>query len=79
MKNSLFIVVTALVLSSCSTESNNANNTSEKEVEEKTEAVIPNRMLTMEIDGMVCQMGCGGSIRKELKAIGGISSVEFDF
>lgn len=48
----------------------------------KTEAeisVIPNKKMTIKIDGMVCKMGCGGSIRKELKAQGGISSVEFDF
>lgn len=28
---------------------------------------------------MTCEAGCGGSIRKELKATGGVSRVQFDF
>ena len=41
--------------------------------------VTPNSVMTMEVEGMVCQMGCGASIRKELKATGGVSDCEFDF
>jgi copper chaperone CopZ len=36
-------------------------------------------VLTMEVEGMTCEMGCGGSIRKELKATGGVERVKFDF
>jgi len=41
--------------------------------------VVPNRILSLEIEGMVCKMGCGGSIRKELKATGAVADCEFDF
>lgn len=50
-----------------------------KEKEEPKIAVEPNRVLTMELDGMVCSMGCGGSIRKELNATGAIADCDFDF
>jgi copper chaperone CopZ len=31
------------------------------------------------VEGMVCQMGCGGSIRKELKLTGAVERVEVIF
>lgn len=43
------------------------------------EEVIPNRKLSVEIEGMVCEKGCGASIRKALKATGGVSTCSFDF
>ena len=36
-------------------------------------------MATIEISGMTCEAGCGGTIRKELKATGGVSRVQYDF
>ena len=51
----------------------------DKEQEENKIDVEPNRVLTMELDGMVCSMGCGGSIRKELYATGAIADCDFDF
>ena len=33
----------------------------------------------MEVSGMMCVMGCGSSIRKELYQTKGVSEVEFDF
>lgn len=50
-----------------------------KEKEEVKIAVQANRVLTMDLDGMVCSMGCGGSIRKELNATGAVADCEFDF
>lgn len=41
--------------------------------------VIPTTILNMEISGMTCEMGCGGSIRKALTATGGVARVEYDF
>jgi hypothetical protein len=38
-----------------------------------------NRILSIEIEGMTCVMGCGASIRKELFSTKAVSSVEFDF
>lgn len=48
-------------------------------VENNQQIVHPNKMLTAEITGMTCEQGCGGSIRKNLKATGGVSKVEYDF
>ena len=38
-----------------------------------------NRILSIDIEGMTCVMGCGASIRKELFSTNAVSSVEFDF
>lgn len=41
--------------------------------------VISNRILALEIEGMVCKMGCGGSIRKSLIETKAVSRVEIKF
>ena len=46
-------------------------------VEKTMVEVKPNHMLTVEIEGMSCEMNCGGSIRKGLKKTGAVSRVEF--
>ena len=57
----------------------------EKKQEKKKEkevikiAVEANRVLRMDLDGMVCSMGCGGSIRKGLNATGAVADCDFDF
>ncbi len=45
--------------------------------EKKNDNVIPTKMLSLEVEGMSCEMNCGGSIRKELKKTGAVSRVEF--
>ena len=57
----------------------NKNKENKDEIAEVKVVVEPNRLLTMELDGMVCSMGCGGSIRKELNATGAIADCDFDF
>ncbi len=86
MKKVLISVLCLAFLLSCSSITGNGNEQSTEEVkrEETTTSVdiasiVPNRMLTLQLDGMVCQMGCGGSIRKELNATGGVSLCEFNF
>lgn len=65
-----FILLVSLF--SCS--DSNMNNESKKE-----RVAVSNETLVTEIEGMVCSMGCGGSIRKELKSTGAVSRVEVDF
>ena len=77
MKKFIFVASLGVILSACSTDVAPENTPETEEV--TTAEVQPNQVLTMEIDGMVCQMGCGGSIRKGLKATNGVASVEFDF
>jgi copper chaperone CopZ len=80
MKKILLYGVLAMSIVACSekTQENTGDQQSDKQ-EQVDVQVTPNKVMIMEIDGMVCKMGCGGSIRKELKASGGVSNVEFDF
>ena len=77
MKKFIFVASLGVILSACSTDVAPENTPETEEI--ATAEVQPNQVLTMEIDGMVCQMGCGGSIRKGLKGTNGVASVEFDF
>ncbi len=45
----------------------------------KPKKVIPNQILVAEVEGMVCKMGCGGSIRKEMIQTNAVSRVEIDY
>jgi len=79
MKRAVYIFAMALLVSACTSSATEevTQETTAEQAEE--EVVIPNRLLTMDIDGMVCKMGCGGTIRAELYSIGGVSNVDFDF
>lgn len=84
MKKYLFTGVLISLIASCSTSTDQVSTSEKNESTEKIEekdliAVIPNRKLTTEIDGMTCVMGCGGSIRKELLSTGAVSRCSFDF
>ncbi len=46
-------------------------------VEKTAQVIVPNNLLTVEIEGMSCEMNCGGSIRKALKKTGAVTRVEF--
>jgi copper chaperone CopZ len=48
-------------------------------VEKTAQVIVPNNLLTVEIEGMSCEMNCGGSIRKALKKTGAVTRVEFDW
>jgi len=45
----------------------------------KKEKVTPNATSTLSIEGIVCKMGCGASIRKALNDEGGVANCEIDF
>lgn len=84
MKKVLFTGILVSLLVSCSSSTDqvsNAENKAQTETlsEDDLVAVIPNRKMTTEIDGMTCVMGCGGSIRKELLNTGAVSRCSFDF
>lgn len=79
MKSFAIILSSVLVLGACSSEPNVVHLRTEKGKKETKIPVNADKMLTLEVKGMTCEMGCGGSIRKELKASGGVARVEFDF
>lgn len=41
--------------------------------------IVPNQILVAEVEGMVCKMGCGGAIRRELIKTNAVSGVEIDY
>ena len=57
---------------SCSENSNNEVNTAKK-------ISVANQKITFEVEGMVCKMGCGGSIRKALLETKSVSQVDVDY
>lgn len=42
-------------------------------------SVVPTHIATLEVEGMMCQKGCGAAIRKGLYDTGGVSEVEVTF
>jgi copper chaperone CopZ len=77
----LLAIITLGFLYACSNQPENKVIRTEhvEKNESSSDKVIPNRELTMEVSGMMCVMGCGSSIRKELYQTKGVSEVEFDF
>jgi copper chaperone CopZ len=73
----ILVSIVAIVLSAC-----NETNSS-KQVLAVTKKEIPavksNAKITFEVEGMVCKMGCGGAIRKDLMHAGGVERVQVDF
>lgn len=77
MKIFALLFVASLVLFSCN--QTEKPKTSQKETKKPAEKVVANKLLTFEIEGMTCVMGCGGSIRKELAETNAVEKCEFDF
>jgi len=80
MKNIVLFSFASAILFSCQTSvDSDAIAATSEQVENQEVVVVPNQVLAMEVTGMTCVMGCGGAIRKELKATNGVSGVQFDF
>ncbi len=77
MKNLAIVISSALILGSCNSEPKVIHLRTEKGQKETAVNIVANRILSIEIEGMTCEMGCGGSIRKELKATKGVARVQF--
>ena len=75
MKTALYFLFSLLFLAAC-------NNST---IEKKASKIVPatsnnaNKKLALSVQGMVCKMGCGGSIRKELLATNAVEKVDVDF
>ena len=73
----ILVSVVALVLSSCD-QTKSSNQVLAVKQEQKS-IVKSNAKITFDVEGMVCKMGCGGAIRKNLLQAGGVERVEVDF
>ena len=75
-KNMRFIIILSLLLFACSED---ASNDASSKKSELTEVKTSNKLCVADVEGMVCKMGCVASIKKELRAVKGISDVQIDF
>ena len=76
-----FLIILVATSVSCSSDTSKTESKTVKKtnIVVKTNTVKADKMLTVNIDGMVCEKGCGSSIRKELLHTKAIESCEFDF
>lgn len=73
----LFFVFSLFAVASCdSSEGTMKGTISDEEIARTVEA---NAIAEIEVEGMTCEMGCGGDIRKALRHTGGVAEVDFDF
>jgi hypothetical protein len=77
MKSLNLIVIITIFYSLMACSSDEKQKKSANEV--KRVKVISNQIFVAEIGGMVCKMGCGGSIRKSLMQTNAVSRVEIEF
>ncbi|MGB1646973.1 MAG: heavy-metal-associated domain-containing protein [Crocinitomicaceae bacterium] len=70
------IFILSLLLFACSED---ASNDASSKTSELTEVKTSNKLCVADVEGMVCKMGCVASIKKELRAVQGVSDVQIDF
>ena len=70
------IFVLSLLLFACSED---ASNDASSKKSELSEVKTPNKLCVADVEGMVCKMGCVASIKKQLRAVKGVSDVQIDF
>jgi copper chaperone CopZ len=78
MKNWMLVFSVMVVMAGCAS-SENGDVNGEEVANQENFSVEPNSVATIELSGMTCEMGCGGEIRKALKASGAVASTSFDF
>ena len=75
-----YIAIFALLIFSCSNDASNLASSESKTAKNTTvESKEPDMKFSANVEGMVCKMGCVASIRKELSALNGVTSVKVDF
>ncbi|RYM35098.1 heavy-metal-associated domain-containing protein [Brumimicrobium glaciale] len=73
MRRTIFLIMLLSFLLGCE-----SKEAAQQEVVSK-EDIAPTHMATFEVEGMMCQKGCGAAIRKSLYETGGVSKVEVAF
>lgn len=83
---SIFLFILVITLFACNQNTQKQKQTqltkSEKSSSnqaDKHSSVVATSVLNVEINGMVCEMGCGSAIRKELYKTDAVKQVDFDF
>lgn len=76
MKQALLPILVLLFVSCSQSDAKNEQNEPQAKV---CKSVKANTTQEIGVKGMVCQMGCGGSIRKELKQTCAVERVEVNY
>jgi mercuric ion binding protein len=79
MRSIILVSLVSSLLVACSSEPDIVHLRTVKGQKKETVTVNANRMLTVEIEGMSCEMACGGTIRTNLKATQAVERVQFNF
>ena len=77
--SSALVFLLIIVLLSCSSSEIDVHRDQINKNKSVKLKVIPNEILVAEVEGMVCKMGCGGLIRKEMIQTNAVSLVEIDY
>ena len=77
MRTLPFLAVLILVISCQSSPTDNSTSTTV--VEEEIVEVVANAETSLKVEGMMCEVGCVGTIEKALYATAGVSSCDIDF
>jgi hypothetical protein len=72
------VACSTLIFASCS-EKKETKTISKTKIVVKTNQVVANKILDAEVSGMVCKMGCGASIRKEMLGTDAVQSCEVNY
>lgn len=78
MKNFTYLLI-LLVLFGCNQASEPKASNDRKQENCSAKDVKSDRVLVAEVEGMVCKMGCGGAIRKELLGTCAVNLVEVEY
>lgn len=78
MKSIIALILGTVLITACS-DATSANTETTSKTEKETAVVVnANRVLTMEVTGMSCEMACGGSIREGLIETKAVARVQFE-
>lgn len=76
---SIFAFILGIVLITACSDAESPNTETTSKTEKETAVVVnANRVLTMEVTGMSCEMACGGSIREGLLETNAVARVQFE-
>lgn len=78
MKVKIILVFLGTIILSACNQTNSSTQVLALKKEQK-HVVKSNAKITFNVEGLVCKMGCGGVIRKNLLQAGGVERVEVDF
>ena len=80
MKTFSFSLICLVLLTQC--QQNSKQNTVQQKPKSQTKQSfkpVANASMAFQVEGMVCKMGCGGAIRKELLESGAVTRVDVAF